>query len=153
MSADAGSTMNTEAFQHCFRVALHDTDAAGVLFFAHLFRHAHDAYEAWMARLGFPLDAMIRGGDLALPLVHAEADYRRSMRHGDQVSVTLGVAELGAGSFTIDYRFHVDSGKLAATARTVHVCIQPGEAGPRPLPESLSVALALDHRFGQSSVA
>ena len=153
MSADAGSTMNTEAFQHCFRVALHDTDAAGVLFFAHLFRHAHDAYEAWMAQLGFPLDAMIRGGDLGLPLVHAEADYRRPMRHGDQVSVTLGVAELGEGSFTIDYRFHLDGGKLAATARTVHVCIQPGEAGPRLLPESLSVALALDHRFGQSSGA
>jgi len=141
--------MNTKAFEHCFPIALHDTDAAGVLFFAHLFRHAHDAYEAWMARLGFPLDAVIRGGDLALPLVHAEADYRRPMRHGEKVGVTISVAELGEASFSIVYRFHVDGDKLAATARTVHVCIQPGEAGRRSLPESLSAALALEHRLGQ----
>jgi len=133
--------MKPKPFEHHFRIALHDTDAAGVLFFAHLFRHAHDAYEAWMAKLGFPLDAMIRDGDLALPLVHAEADYRRPMRHADQVGVMLVLSELGDGSFTIDYRFDVDDGKLAANARTVHVCVQPGTAGACALPEALSVAL------------
>jgi len=37
-------------FEYRFTVQLHDTDAAGRLFFAHLFRHAHDAYEALMRR-------------------------------------------------------------------------------------------------------
>ncbi len=133
--------MNPESFQYQFMVSLHDIDAAGVLFFAHLFRRAHDAYETWMEVLGFPLDAMIRDGDLALPLVHAEADYRRPMRHGDKVCVLLSVAEVGTSSFKIDYRFQTPDGDLAATARTVHVCVHPDKGHSRQLPELLSTAL------------
>ncbi len=136
--------MNPESFQYQFMVSLHDIDAAGVLFFAHLFRRAHDAYETWMEVSGFPLDAMIRDGDLALPLVHAEADYRRPMRHGDKVCVLLSVAEVGTSSFKIDYRFQTQDGDLAATARTVHVCVTAETGRPQPLPEALVDALTKD---------
>jgi 1,4-dihydroxy-2-naphthoyl-CoA hydrolase len=129
-------------FQHQFKVALHDTDAAGVLFYAHLFRHIHDAYEAWMATLGFPLDVMIRNGNIALPLVHAQADYRRPLRHGDQVTVVLIVTELGSSSFQLAYRLQTSDGDAAATARTVHACIAPEDGGSRPLPDALRRRLA-----------
>ena len=46
--------MTTPAFFYRFTVRLHDIDAAGVMFFGHLFRHAHDAYESVMANLGQP---------------------------------------------------------------------------------------------------
>ncbi|WP_295880024.1 thioesterase family protein [uncultured Thiohalocapsa sp.] len=131
--------MSAPTFEHHFRVALHDTDAAGVLFFAHLFRHAHDAYEAWMTQLGFPLDAMLRAGDLRLPLVHAEADYRRPLHHGAAVSVQITPAAVGAGSFTLHYRFRTGDGNLAATARTVHAAIDAD--GRRSLPAQLRQAL------------
>ena len=131
--------MSEAAFEHRFRVALHDTDAAGVLFFAHLFRHAHDAYEAWMARLGFPLDAMLRDGELRLPLVHAEADYRRPLHHGAAVTVQLIPAAVGERSFTLDYRFQTADGALAATARTVHAAIDTN--GRRNLSTQLRQAL------------
>ncbi|WP_295542303.1 thioesterase family protein [uncultured Thiohalocapsa sp.] len=131
--------MSNASFEHPFRVALHDTDAAGVLFFAHLFRHAHDAYEAWMAQLGFPLHAMLRDGVLRLPLVHAEADYRRPLRHGAVVTVQLTPTAVGAGSFTVDYRFHTADGDLAATARTVHAAVDGSSRGG--LPPALREAL------------
>lgn len=131
--------MSTPAFEHPFRVALHDTDAAGVLFFAHLFRHAHDAYEAWMSQLGFPLDAMLRAGDLRLPLVHAEADYRRPLHHGAAVRIQVTPAAVGEGSFTVDYRFYTADGNLAATARTVHAAIDAD--GRRSLPAQLRQAV------------
>lgn len=130
--------MSEAVFEHRFRVALHDTDAAGVLFFAHLFRHAHDAYEGWMARLGFPLDAMLRDGELRLPLVHAEADYRRPLHHGAAVTVRLTPA-VGERSFTVDYRFQTADGHLAATARTVHTAIDT--QGRRSLPAELREAI------------
>ena len=131
--------MSRLTFEHRFRVALHDTDAAGVLFFGHLFRHAHDAYEAWMAGLGFPLDALLRDGALRLPIVHAEADYRRPLRHGDAVTVRLAVAELGDSAFTVAYDF-LDAGRgRAASARTVHVGIDAD--GRRGLPDPLRAAL------------
>lgn len=137
--------MSEAAFEHRFRVALHDTDAAGVLFFAHLFRHAHDAYEAWMARLGFPLDAMLRDGELRLPLVHAEADYRRPLHHGAAVTVQLIPAAVGERSFTLDYRFQTADGALAATARTVHAAIDTH--GRRSLPPQLRQALEKRGRY------
>jgi 1,4-dihydroxy-2-naphthoyl-CoA hydrolase len=132
--------MSDPVFEHRFRVALHDTDAAGVLFFAHLFRHAHDAYEAWMASIGFPLNAMIRDGRLKLPLVHAEADYRRPIRHGDQVRVQLEVADVGERKFRLRYRFLTADTELVASAETVHAGINA--AGRTGLPHDLVQALS-----------
>jgi 1,4-dihydroxy-2-naphthoyl-CoA hydrolase len=130
---------NDEAYH--FRVQLHDTDSAGRLFFAHLFRHAHDAYEAFMDQLGLPLDDLIRAGEALLPLVHAEADYPRPMCHGDQVRVSLVVEEIRTRSFSIGYRFETPEGMLAATARTVHVHISRDGSPGSGLPESMRAAL------------
>jgi 1,4-dihydroxy-2-naphthoyl-CoA hydrolase len=133
--------MTDVLFQHRFRVALHDTDAAGVLFFAHLFRHAHDAYEVTMARIGWPIEALIRDRQLALPLVHAEADYRRPMRHGDQVDVALDLLSLGDRRFSLSYEFLIGAQQVA-TAQSVHVAIHPDTGLSRTLPESLAAALS-----------
>ena len=128
---------------HDFTVRLHDADAAGVLFFAHLFRHAHDAYEDFMASLGQPLDGLVRAG-CRLPLVHAEADYVRPIQHGETIRVTVVLAALGETSFTLDYRFEDGSGALRARARTVHVHLADrgdGDRSAAPLREGLRVAL------------
>lgn len=134
--------MQPSQFDYSFRIALHDTDAAGVLFFAHLFRHAHDAYERFMQHLGYPLATLIETGERHLPLVHAEADYQAPLRHGMQVHIRLQVARLGQHAFDLEYGFTTASGKTAARARTVHVCIDPSAGTPAPLPESLRAALA-----------
>lgn len=134
------------AFTSHFRVALHDTDAAGVLFFAHLFRHAHDAYEALMTEIGYPLPALIDNGELALPLVHAEADYQHPMRHGARVDIELRVSRIGRTSFRIGYRFLDAAGELAATVCTVHACIRVADGGVERLPARLSTGLM---RFAQ----
>lgn len=133
--------MTALSIEHHFRVALHDTDAAGVLFFAHLFRHAHDAYEAMMARIGWPVDELIRERQLALPLVHAEADYRCPMRHGDQVDVIIELKDLGERRFSLAYGFSSD-GREVATALSVHVAIDPRTGRSEALPKSLASALS-----------
>ena len=133
--------LTSPAFSHDFRVGLHDTDAAGVLFYAHLFRHAHDAYEGFMTSLGWPLHAMIRAGELALPLVHAEADYRRPMRHGQPVRIEVAVTDIGSARFTVAYRFTDLTDELLASALTVHAAIDPARSRPIPLPPELAEAL------------
>jgi 1,4-dihydroxy-2-naphthoyl-CoA hydrolase len=126
-------------FAHAFEVRLHDTDAAGVLFFGHLFRHAHDAYESLMTAAGFPLQGLIRDG-VALPIVYAEADYQAPMHQGDRIRVAVGVAEIRRRSFSLDYRFLDDRGVPRARARTVHVLTGPGST--MALPDDLRRALA-----------
>ena len=132
--------MTAPAFHHTFTVQLHDIDAAGILFYGHLFRHAHDAYEAFMATIGFPLHRLIQDGDCLLPLVHAEADYRQPMRHGELIQVQLSVKQIGDRAFTLQYRFGDESGREKARASTVHVHLGPAGASA-PLPQALVEAL------------
>ena len=144
--------MSEDAFEHVFSVPLHDTDAAGAMFFAHLFRHAHDAYEGFMLAIGFPLDRMIREGSQQLPLVHAEADYQRPLRHGDRVWVRLRPVQVGHSSFVLEYRFTDDRGGLYASMRTIHVNIGPHGSNAAPLPEGMRSALTawLTDRLGEA---
>lgn len=133
--------MPSTPFAYAFAVPFHDIDAAGILFYGHLFRHAHDAYEQFMKAIGFPLDRLIRDGEVRLPLVHAEADYAGPLRHGDAVTVHLCVAEIGRSAFTLAYRFTDAAGGLRASARTVHVHLRGEAPTPAPLPADLVAAL------------
>jgi 1,4-dihydroxy-2-naphthoyl-CoA hydrolase len=128
-------------FQHAFRVALHDIDAAGIMFYGHLFRHAHDAYEAFMGAIGFPLERIIASADPLLPLVHAEADYHLPLHHGEALCIALGVLRIGSTSFTLDYRFLDGDSQLRARVRTVHVRLSPDHRSSAALPPALVLAL------------
>jgi 1,4-dihydroxy-2-naphthoyl-CoA hydrolase len=132
---------------YSFTVRLHDIDAAGVMFFGHLFRHAHDAYESVMAGAGLPLERLIQAG-VRLPLVHAEADYRRALCQGDEIRVEVACTTLGGSAFTLDYRFCDADGALRATARTVHVHLGPDGTGSARLPPDIRSALASLVRTG-----
>ncbi len=133
--------MDESVFQHRFIVRLHDTDAAGRLFFGHLFHHAQDAFEAFMAQLGWPIPELIQRGEYLLPVVHAEADYRRPIQHGELIWVEIWVEEIGRRSFTLGYRFRKKDGEESARAKTVHVLVSTvGDQVPA-LPEKLHLAL------------
>ena len=134
--------MTTDFIEHPFTIRLHDTDAAGLLFFGHLFRHAHDAFESFMTAIGLPIDHLIRAGQTLLPLAHAEADYRRPLRHGDAVRVRVRVADIRRRSFAIEYRFMNSLGEVAATARTVHVQVSADMTPTEDLAEPLRAALS-----------
>ncbi len=123
--------MSFEPYTYALRIRLHDTDAAGVLFYGHLFRHAHEAYEAFMEHLGFPLQDLIGTGVTAIPLpiTRAQARYERPLRLGDRVRVELQVAEVRRRSFALDYHFLDEQGHVCALVRTVHCVATQDGAG------------------------
>ncbi len=41
-------------FTYKTKISLHDTDAAGIIFFANQFKIVHDAYEDLLESFGFP---------------------------------------------------------------------------------------------------
>lgn len=133
--------MNTH-FEHRITIPLQDIDAAGVVFFAHLFRYAHEAYEQFMRQLGEPLEQIISAGHYRLPLVHAEADYQRPVRHGEILLIRLQVTELAAKRFTLSYHCVDRDGELRARLRTVHVASRVDDLTACPLPQRLHAALA-----------
>ena len=128
--------MTSKTFRHPLNVSLHDIDAAGLMFFGHYYRHAHDAYEAFMRDLGLSLPELVRGGTL-LPLVHSEADYLLPVRHGDRLNMEISVKRLGTSSFTLRCRFLDDQARDAARVETTHVMLDAETERPKELPESL----------------
>jgi YbgC/YbaW family acyl-CoA thioester hydrolase len=124
-------------YKYGFQLGLASVDRAGVVFFAELFRHAHDAYETFMAHLDVPLSRILEHQPFLLPIVHAEADYKRPLRHGDRVEVVLRVQRIGNTSFTLSYEFKTADGALCNRVQTVHACIHAEQQSAMPIPDEL----------------
>src|SRR6185437_534604 len=102
------------------KVRMHDTDMAGILFFARQFRFAHDALEDFVASEGLTFDEVFHQKDYVFVIVHAEADYLAPLKVSDELSVHVSVERVGTSSFTILYQIYREK-KLVGTAKTVHV--------------------------------
>ncbi len=129
-------------FCYATTVKLHDTDAAGLLFFGNQFRIAHDAYESLMTEIGFSFARILRRESFFIPIAHAEADFKRALFVGDSLTVELTVEKLGDSSFTLAHRLLAADGGEAGTVKTVHVCVDRETQRPTPIPPSLREKLA-----------
>ena len=134
--------MNAIRHRYPFTLRLHDVDGAGRIFFGHLFRHFNDASEAFLAAAGHPLSELLAEGEILLPVVHAEADFCRPLRHGESLTIEVEVAQVGERSFTLGYRVVDDREGLRAEGQTVHVCVDAASGESRRLPDWLREVLA-----------
>ncbi|MCS6899238.1 MAG: thioesterase family protein [Myxococcales bacterium] len=124
-------------------VRFQDIDAAGIAFYGRVFDYFHDAYVAHLAARGLPLHQVIARRSWIMPLVHAEADYRRPLRFGEAYRIELRADPPGRSSYTLRYRIVDLDGQLHAEGATVHVCIDLTTDRPRELPEELRAALSM----------
>ena len=109
-------------FSYQTTVKMHDTDAAGRLFFAKQFFMFHDAYEAFIDTKGMGFATILRKKNFFLPIVHAQADYKAALFVGDRVTVIVKVGKFGNSSMTMHYELW--RGKaLVGSGETVHVAV------------------------------
>ena len=120
-------------------IRLADTDAAGVVYFARTLSICHEAYEAALAAAGISLTDLLGGGGIVGPISRSEADYKRPLRPGDQVRVSVAPSKLSDHSFAVRYELTKlgPPVKLAASVRTEHVCTAPARRERAPLPPAL----------------
>jgi 4-hydroxybenzoyl-CoA thioesterase len=123
------------------RVLLDDCDAAGVVFGPRLLALAHQTYETVLAELGIDFAALIRGGELALPYVHLDCEFRAPLRHGETVTLDIACARLGSTSYTIEILVARADGTAGARITQTHVALDPRVGSKIPLPEILRTAL------------
>ena len=123
------------------KIKLHETDAAGLLFFGNQFKIIHDAYEGLLERIGFGFPQLIREKKIFLPIVHSESDYKSPLFVGDLIEVQVFVQKVGKTSFTLFYKLLDTSQKVVGTAQTVHVTINSAEHKKIPLPSELRAKL------------
>ncbi|MDP2654162.1 MAG: thioesterase family protein [Candidatus Omnitrophota bacterium] len=123
------------------KIHLHDTDAAGLLFFSNQLKIVHDAYESALDQAGFGFDVLLRRKKYFLPIVHAEAGYKAPLFVGDRITVEMTVERLGTTSFTFVYKIFNQKKTLVGTARTVHVTTDKKTRKKIPLPSELRKAV------------
>lgn len=101
-------------FTYTRRIAFHETDAAGVVYFANYFRLAEEAETHALASLG---SIVTRDGYL-YPRVHAEADYHAPLHFFDEVAVHTRILKTGSSSVHWKFEIHGPSG-ICATVQTI----------------------------------
>lgn len=124
-------------FTYKTQIRLHDTDAAGILFFAHQFSIVHDAYEQLLEKLGFSFPTMLKKRSYFLPIVHAESDYKSPLFVGDRITIAIKVGHIGETSFSFEYAIRNQKNVLVGTAKTVHVTISKKTRAKIALPKEI----------------
>ena len=110
-------------FNYQAHVRLHHTDAAQRIFFTKVLEIAHDAYESFLEFLTYNLSYALFDESFAVPIVHAEADYKAHIKAGDVLTYQLKIDAIGKSSFTLSYDIINQECEPVATAKTVHVFI------------------------------
>jgi len=128
------------------KIKLHQTDAAGLLFFSHQFEIIHDAYEALLETIGFGFAELIRNKPFFLPIVHAEADYKLPLFVGDVIEIQVTVAQVGQTSFTFSYKLLNSKQELVGTAKTVHVTMDKAAKKKIPIPPDMRKKIEQLHK-------
>lgn len=109
-------------FEYRRTIRFHETDAAGVVYFANVLVLCHEAYEASLADHKIDLSAFFSPTGDACPIINASTNFHRPLRCGDSVTIHLTPRLLAADSFEISYRIYKNE-RTVATALTRHVCI------------------------------
>jgi 1,4-dihydroxy-2-naphthoyl-CoA hydrolase len=119
-------------------------DAAGIVFFARLFEYFHDTLVAWMDGAGMRLHEALKTGAWGAPLKHAEADFLRPLRFGDEIEVVVAAARLTGSELWAGFR--VDrggrGGEVCAVGTLVHVFLDMTTFKRIPPPPEMTAAVA-----------
>ena len=125
-------------------IRLHNTDAAGFVFFSNLFVIAHDAYESFLES-DLPLNTLLSDGAYIIPIVHAEADYLLPLSLSETISVELSLEQTGTSSFNLGYVIKNSKMETAVRLKTIHAVQLKDDGKTIPIPESLRQALETLH--------
>ncbi|MEH0421478.1 acyl-CoA thioesterase [Streptomyces sp. B21-083] len=117
-----------------FRVAMGDTDAAQVVYFAAPARWAESMMSEWLVTAGFATSRLLAAG-LGTPAVHAEFTYRDCLRLDDELDACLRLESLSKRSFTMRSDFAVvGSPEPAMQLRLTQVYARVSDAALEALP-------------------
>jgi YbgC/YbaW family acyl-CoA thioester hydrolase len=122
-------------------VRFQDVDAAGLVFFARLFEYFHDALVAWMDGSGMRLHDALKTGAWGAPLKHAEADFLRPLRFGDEIAVVVAAARLTGSELGVGFRID-RGGEVCAVGTLVHVFLDMTTFQRIPPPPEMTAAIA-----------
>jgi len=103
-------------------VSFDESDPGNFLFFGRSFNHAHRVIENFVRECGIGWDTWFNNDEWAVPIRHAESDFKKPMMAGGIYQAELGIEKIGDSSVQFKVKFIEDRDELA-TVITTHVFI------------------------------
>ena len=129
--------MDSLLFKTQFTVRMHDTDSAGVMFYARAFYYAHDAYEAFLQDNEQSISGLLHD-NFILPISHTDADFKAPVFLDDTIEIAIYRQAINESDFTLTYHFINHKHTTCIIASTSHVCLERSSRKRMPLPVALS---------------
>ncbi len=114
------------------RVYYEDTDAAGVVYYAHYLRFLERARTEWLRAAGFEQPQLARDFGVIFVVRSVAIEYLRPARFNDLLTVTATPTRIGRSTLDIDQT--VERDELLVTAQVRIVCVQAGSFRPVAIP-------------------
>jgi YbgC/YbaW family acyl-CoA thioester hydrolase len=110
----------SEQFEWSRLVEFYETDLAGITHFSNFYRWMESAEHAFLRKRGITLHQE----GIGWPRVNASADFKKPIKFGDLIRVSVSIAELRTRSVRYAFEFRVnESDQVHATGEMVSVCV------------------------------
>lgn len=99
----------------------YETDQMGIIHHSNYIRWMEEARIDVLDQLGYPYRRFEEMGYMS-PVLHAECDYKKSVRFGDEVKIIVSLQDFGKVKFTLRYDMYnmTEGGVLSASGTTTH---------------------------------
>lgn len=120
-----------------------DVDSAGIVYYPRYPHYLHIGMERFFSDVvGIDYAELVTERQYGLPTVRLEVDYKKPLRYGDRIEMSIAIGKVGTTSVEWLYELRRQSdGELCATARTVTVSTNLAELQKLPIPDWLRQAL------------
>lgn len=122
-------------------IPFHLADPAGIVFFAHSFTLAHQAFEQWVqTSLNMSWQEWFNNPQWVAPIRHTEANYLAPLFAGQECDVNIEVKEIKNSSFTISYQISQQN-KICCELTITQVFCDKTTMKKISIPDSIKIAL------------
>lgn len=116
------------SYVHQWRVRFEEVDRIGVVNYPEVFNALQHGVEDLLIDIDRPYHRLVPEGGIALPIVHAEADYTGQIEHGDLVEVEI-TPTVGESSITFEGAGYADENSVfSAVQKQATIDFETGES-------------------------
>lgn len=130
----------SSAFTWPVRVYWEDTDAGGVVYYANYLKFLERARTEWLSHLGLEQDRLADEAGVVFVVRRVEADYLRSARFNDRLTVRCRLQALSRVSLTMAQQV-LRGDEVLLEAEVKVVCVDRGAFRPVKIPDFVMQAL------------
>lgn len=126
-------------FRTSIKVCFADIDNAGIVYYPRFFHYFHLAMEDFFAGgMGIDYSDVLHKYKVSFPAVHAEADFKKKLKFGDNINIEVRIIKAGNSSITWGYKGFRDPGEEEVVeGMNVTVCVNPDSFQKIEIPDWL----------------